>query len=117
MTDYEKFRALGALRNLWLSGLTAGSRLIFKSWSAKVVRVERTTKTMIILENGIRVSKKTGAVIGEDEKSVSQLLTAHPHFEAGTEFEVGKTLSRYEEECVNECIKDLAFFAAKQAEK
>lgn len=97
-------------RKIWLAGLDVGSKIIFRStYSSKVVRVDRTTKTMLILSNGFRASRKTGDLIGEVDRrrEISQLLTRSPQFQPGTDFDVGYTLRADEERGVAQCIRDM----------
>lgn len=108
MTGYEIQRALDGNRKTWLAGLDAGSKIIFRSaYTSKVVRVDRSTKTMLMLDNGKRVSRKTGLVIGYECQEIRQLLTCSPQFQPGTELAFGRTLLRGEERGVEECIRAL----------
>lgn len=106
MTNAAINTALVNQRNIWLAGLAAGSKIIFRStYTSKVVCVDRTTKTLIILSNGFRASRKTGTIIGEDGcREIRQLLTCSPQFQPGIEWGIGYTLNRGEERAVEECI-------------
>ena len=108
MTDTAIYTALVNQRKIWLAGLDAGSKIIFRSaYTSKVVRVDRSTKTMLMLDNGKRVSRKTGLVIGYECQEIRQLLTCSPQFQPGTELAFGYSLTRSEERGVEECIREL----------
>lgn len=107
MTDLKIYNALVNQRKVWLAGLGVGSKLVFKGFTAQIITVERVTKNQITLSNGIRVLRKTGRVIGHDEAETRQLLTCSPQFQPGTEFDVGRTLTRYEERMVAECVREM----------
>lgn len=113
MTDFKIYNALSNQRKIWLAGLDVGSKLVFKGFAAQVRAVERVTKTQLVLSNGFRVSRKTGEVIGQEGKEIKQLLTCSPQFQPGIEFDDGRTLTRYEERMVAECVREMASFRCR----
>jgi len=59
----------------WLDNLTSGNEVVISNRMNKIiVRVERTTKTLVVLKNGGRYRKSNGFRIGSDNWNTSMLI-------------------------------------------